>query len=93
MMELLLASLERPPAPALPNLIYGTICLIVGISVIAWRERIYKATVHGEKRWFGKGIGEFLAHLQSPFWVGVAGAGTVVMGIVAICYAIWRYFS
>lgn len=92
-MELLLASLERPPAPALPNLIYGMVCLVVGVSVIRWRERIYKATVRGEKRWFGKGFGEFLEHIQSPFWVGVAGAGTVLMGIVAICYAIWRFFS
>lgn len=92
-MELLLASLGRPPAPALPNVIYGMVCLVVGVSAIRWRVRIYKATVDGEKRWFGKGFGEFLERLQSPFWVGVAGTGIVLMGIAAICYAIWRFFS
>lgn len=92
-MRLLLATLERPPAPALPNLIFGIMALFIGAVAVWRRKQIYEATVRGEKRWFGRGIGELAERLQSPFWVGAAGAGAVLMGVVMICYAIWRFFS
>lgn len=91
-MQSILASLERPPAPALPNLIFGVTVLCIGAIAIWRRKKIYESTVRGEKRWFGGNIGELLERLQSPFWVGAAGASGVAMGVVAICYAFWRFF-
>lgn len=93
MIHVLLVSLQEAPAPALPNLVVGILVLFAGVVVIRHRERIYKATVRGEKRWFGMWTGELLERLQNPFWVGVAGAGGSLMGIVMISYALWRFFS
>lgn len=93
MNQLLLESFERPPAPALPNLIFGVMALLIGAIAMWRRKQIYEATVRGEKRWFGKGIGEFLERLQSPFWVGAAGASGMLMGVVMISYALRRFFS
>lgn len=91
-MELLLASVGRPPAPALPNLIFGVMVLLIGATVVRRRKQIYEATLRGEKRWFGRGIGKFLERLQSPFCVGAAGATGVLMGVVMISYAVWKFF-
>lgn len=91
-MELLLASMERPPAPALPNLVFGIMVMFIGAIVVRRRKQIYEATARGEKRWFGRGVGELLERLQSPFWVGAAGATGVLMGVVMICYAVWKFF-
>lgn len=93
MIQMLLVSLQEPRAPALPNLVVGILVLVAGVLVIRHRERIYKATVRGEKRWLGRGIGELLERLQNPFWVGVAGAGGSLMGVVMISYALWRCFG
>lgn len=93
MIPVLLISLQEAPAPALPNLVFGTLFLVVGVSAIVHRERIYMAAVRHEKRLFGRGFGELLERLQSPFWVGVAGAGGSLMGVVMISYALWRFVS
>lgn len=90
-MQSILAALERPPAPVLPNLIFGVMVLLIGAIAIWRRKMISESTVRGEKRWFGRHIGELLERLQSPFWVGVAGASGVAMGVVMICYAFWRF--
>lgn len=86
-------SLQEVPAPALPNLIAGLIGLLMGSLILVRRESIYKSTVRREKRWLGQSFSEFLERAQSPFWVGVAGVGGVIMGIVAISYAVWRFLN
>lgn len=90
---MLLMSLNEAPAPALPNLIAGMLFVVMGALSIIHRKRIYAATVRGEKRWFGRGIGEFLERLQSPFWIGFAGLLGVLMGAAAIVYALFRFVN
>lgn len=91
-MQLFLDSSGRPPAPALPNLIFGVMVLFIGTTVVWRRKQIYEATLRGEKRWFGRGIGKLFERLQSPFWVGAVGATGVLMGVVMISYAVWKFF-
>ena len=82
---------QRPPAPALPNLIFGVVALAIGLLVMKYRAPLYDGTVRRQKQWFGKGLGEFTERLASPFWIGAVGAGGVLMGVVMIGYAVWRF--
>ncbi len=92
-MQLLLMSVQRPPAPALPNLVFGIMFFVAGLAIIWYRKKIYEATVRGEKRWFGKGFGELLERLQNSFGVGAAGAFGVLMGLVMVSYAVGKFLA
>lgn len=92
-MQLLLMSLQRPLAPALPNLIFGIMFSFAGLTIIRYRKQIYEATARGEKRWFGKGFGELLERLQNSFWVGAAGAFGALMGLVMVSYAVGKFLA
>lgn len=93
MIRLIEVAIQRQPAPALPNLIVGILVVVVGILIVKRREKIYRGTVGFEKRAFGKGLGDLLERLQSPFWVGAVGVVGVLMGLVMIGYAVWRFFT
>jgi len=68
----------------LPNLIIGPIAIIVGALVFHFRQKIRDHTVNSEKAALGDRAGDRLGQLQTPFWVGVAGIGGVVVGLVMI---------
>lgn len=50
-------------------------------------------TLRREKKWFGRGFGEFAERLQSAFWVGAAGVFGAFLGVVMVGYALWRLLS
>jgi hypothetical protein len=71
----------------LPNLIVGGIAVLVGLMVIIFRRRIRDATVRFEKNVVGKQAADELAKLQTPFWVGIAGAGGIAIGLLMLASA------
>ena len=91
--EAMSASQQRPPAPALPNVIFGFVLVVVGVVTVVRRKRIYKGTVRAEKKWFGRGLGEFLERSQSPIWIGAAGVFAVLLGVSAVTYGVWRLLT
>jgi hypothetical protein len=69
---------------SLPLIIIGSIALLAGLLVIVFRRQIRDFTVDNEKAIFGRRAGNAAGQLQSPFWVGAAGAIGVVLGAVML---------
>ncbi len=91
--EAMSASQPRSPAPALPNVVVGFVLVVVGVATVVRRERIYEGTVRAEKKWFGRGLGEFLERFRSPFWIGAAGVFAVLLGVSAVTYGVSRLLA
>jgi site-specific recombinase len=75
-------------APALPNVVFGTILLVSGLVTITFRRRLYARTVSLQNDLVGQRAGRAIARRQSSFWIGVAGLWGVLLGIAMISYAI-----
>ncbi|GAB3584009.1 hypothetical protein GCM10027406_29660 [Leifsonia lichenia] len=68
----------------LPSLIVGPIAIVIGILVFVFRKPIRDSTVDSEGAALGKRAGERLGRLQTSAWVGVAGLGGVLVGVVMV---------
>jgi hypothetical protein len=73
-----------------PNLIVGPAAILMGILVIGYRVKLWDFFVATERVMFGKKAGEGLGKLQTPFWVGFAGVGFVLLGCSAMSFGVVR---
>jgi len=69
---------------AVPLIVIGDVALLGGVLIVIFRRRIRDLTVDEEKTLFGQQVGETAGKVQSPFWVGAAGAGGAVLGVIMI---------
>lgn len=64
----------------LPDFIVGPIAIAIGVLVFIFRQTIRDWTVKSESGAVGDRLGQF----QTPFWVGFAGLGGIVVGLTML---------
>lgn len=68
----------------LPDLIVGPIAIAIGVLVFIFRQTIRDWTVKSESGAVGDRAGDRLGQFQTPFWVGFAGLGGIVVGLTML---------
>ncbi|KTR78458.1 hypothetical protein NS234_03085 [Microbacterium oxydans] len=71
----------------LPNLIIGLLALVLGMLTIRYRRRLNDAVYKNQKAMFGQRAARASAGRQTPFMMGVVGAGIVLVGLVMLAFA------
>ncbi|MBZ4488068.1 hypothetical protein LQ938_11680 [Microbacterium sp. cx-55] len=72
----------------IPNLVVGSIAVVLGILVMVFRRRLHAATAAIEHAIVGRRGAERLLRLQKPYWVGLAGFGSVMIGALMLFYGV-----
>ncbi|MEV7693275.1 hypothetical protein AB0N73_08065 [Microbacterium sp. NPDC089189] len=72
----------------IPNLVVGSFTVVLGILAMVFRRRLHATTAAFEHAIFGRRAAERLLRLQKPYWVGLAGFGTVVIGALMLFYGV-----
>jgi hypothetical protein len=73
-----------------PNLIVGPVAILMGILVVKYRVKLRNFFVGTERAIYGKKAVDGLGKLQTPFWVGFAGVGFVLLGCSALSFGVVR---
>lgn len=71
------------PETIAPNLIVGLILITIGILVILNRRGLFRAIARNIET-VARSSGKAVIRASSPFWVGFAGAGAMMIGLVML---------
>ncbi|CAN7156718.1 hypothetical protein LJR042_000134 [Microbacterium maritypicum] len=71
----------------LPNLIFGLMAVVLGMLTIRYRRRLNDAVYKNQKAMFGQRAAQASAGRQTPFTMGVVGAGIILVGLVMLAFA------
>lgn len=74
----------------LPNIVVGTVLLIVGIVVTIFRSRIFNDVVRLQRTIVGERSARTVARLSSPRWIAGVGVLAALMGAIALAFAVGR---
>jgi hypothetical protein len=76
---------------AMAELIAGLVVLGLGVVIVRFRAPLFKSIVDMNKAAYGKTVGTTMEKKSSPFWVGAAGVGGVVVGLYMVVQGIVRF--
>lgn len=74
--------MDVDPGTAVPNIVFGVVAFLIGAIGYMFRKQIHDRTVAKEREHLPNRVGDALTSNQSPFWVGAAGVGGMVLGTI-----------
>lgn len=74
----------------LPNILVGTVLLVVGIVITIFRARMFNDVVRLQRMIAGERSARTVARLSSPRWIAVVGVSAALLGVVALAFAAGR---
>jgi 3-deoxy-D-manno-octulosonic-acid transferase len=80
------------PSTIVPNLIVGPFVILLSFLAVWLRRLYFEYTERRLKEWYGR-AGWEVSKRSSPFWIGAAGVGGMVIGALMIGFAVFGAFQ
>ena len=76
----------------LVNLFVGPVMVVVGILIPRNRVSLFRWSVSQQRDLFGDKVGDAQQRASSPFWMGFAGFGAIVIGCAMVAFGVASFF-